>query len=74
MPWTMDGHINKKKHTFPAGVQRSHVEQLNTLHLGQNLQTLQTSRLLQIGGDGARLGAGTEQVISGADLYKHACC
>ena len=46
-----------------AGVERAHVENVNTIHLSENLETLETGSLLQIGGDSARGGAGTEKVF-----------
>jgi len=55
-------------HTHTAGIQRPHVEDIYTLHLAHDLQTLQTSRLLEIGGDGARCGAWREEVVLVFDL------
>lgn len=54
--------------TGAAGIQRPHVEDVNPLHLAQNLDTLETSGLLEIGGDGARLGTLGEEVVLILDL------
>lgn len=54
--------------TGTAGIQRPHVEDVNPLHFPQNLNTLETSRLLEIGGDGAGLGTLGEEVVSTLDL------
>lgn len=54
--------------SFPRGIQGLHVEDVNTLHLAQNLQTLDTSGLLQVGGDGAGLGTGSHEVVDGLDV------
>lgn len=51
-----------------AGVQRPHVEDVNTLHLSENLKTLDTGGLLEIGGDGTGGGTGTAEVIYGLDV------
>jgi hypothetical protein len=56
------------RRTFPRGIQRPHVEDIDTLHLAEDLQTLVTGGLLEVGGDSARLGTGAEQVIVGLDL------
>lgn len=53
-----------------AGVEGTHVEDVDALHLTQDLETLQTGSLLEIGGDGAGLGARTEEVLLALDL----CC
>lgn len=44
-------------HTLAGGVQRLHVEDINALNLAENLQTLETGGLLEIGRDGT--GGGT---------------
>lgn len=49
--------------TGTAGIERPHVEDVNPLHFPQNLNTLKTSGLLEIGGDGAGLGTLGEEVI-----------
>ena len=52
-----------------AGVQRAHVEDVHALHLSENLETLETGSLLEIGGDGAGSSAGTEEIFIALDLY-----
>lgn len=54
--------------TGTAGIQRPHVEDINPLHFPQNLNTLETSRLLEIGGDGTGLGTLGEEIILILDL------
>jgi hypothetical protein len=56
------------KPTLAACIQRSHVENVHALHLSQNLQSLQTGRLLQIRGDGSYSCSGTEEVGFALDL------
>ena len=55
--------------SFPRGIQGPHVEDVNTLHLAQDLQTLDTSGLLEVSGDGAGLGTGPDKVVDGLDAY-----
>lgn len=50
------------------GVEGAHVEDVDALHLTQDLQTLQTGRLLEIGRDGTGLGTGADQVVLALDL------
>lgn len=54
--------------TLPASIKRAHVEDINTLHLSKNFETLKTSSLLEIGGHGTRLGTLGEKVGLGSDL------
>lgn len=56
--------------TPSAGIQGPHVEDIHSLHLAQNLQPLETGRLLEIGGHGTRLTAGREEVVFGGDVYR----
>lgn len=51
-----------------AGVERAHVEDVDALHLAENLETLETGGLLEIRGDGAGLSTGADQVLLGLDL------
>lgn len=51
-----------------AGIKRAHVEDVDTLHLSENFQTLQTSSLLKIGRDGSGLGTGTDEIVVGLDV------
>jgi hypothetical protein len=55
--------------TDTAGIQRPHVEDVDSLHLSEKFQTLETSGLLEIGRDGSGLGTGREKVLRGLDLY-----
>jgi len=54
--------------TEARGVERAHVEDVDALHLAENLETLETGGLLDVGGDGAGAGAGADQVILRLDL------
>lgn len=62
-------HQDGVVHGSPAaGVERAHVEDVDALHLSEDLETLKTGGLLEVGGDGAGLGAGAEEVVLGLDL------
>lgn len=54
--------------TFARSVQWLHVEDINSLHLSQNFQTLETGGLVEIGGDGTGLTTGWHQVVHALDL------
>ena len=47
---------------------RSHVENVNALHLAENFETFETSSLFEIGRDGTRLSTRREQVFFRLDL------
>ena len=51
-----------------AGVEGSHVENVNTLHLSEDFETLETGGLLEIGGNGSGLSTRTEEVVLALDL------
>jgi len=53
-----------------AGVEWAHVENVNTLHLSENLETLKTGSLLEIGGDSAGGSTGTEEVLLALHLIE----
>ena len=59
------------KRTFAGGIQRLHVEDVDALHLTQDLQSLETSRLLEIRGYGAGRGSGAEEIVRLLDLCLH---
>jgi hypothetical protein len=46
--------------TKTAGVQWPHVEDIDTLHLSEDFETLKTGRLLGIGGNGTGLRTGRQ--------------
>ncbi|CAF3455903.1 unnamed protein product [Fusarium graminearum] len=52
-----------------GGIERAHVEDVDTLHLTENLQTLKTGGLLEIGRDGTGGGTRTEEILLSSDLY-----
>jgi len=54
--------------TLPASIKRAHIEDVHTLHLSKNFETLKTGSLLEIGGHGTRLGTLGEKVGLGSDL------
>lgn len=56
--------------SFAAGVEGSHVENVNALHLSEDFQTLKTGGLLEIGRDGARLATRSDEVVLGLYLYR----
>jgi hypothetical protein len=49
-------------------VERPHVEDVDALHLSEDLETLDTGGLLQIGGDGAGGGTGSDEVVNVLDV------
>lgn len=58
-----------RSHTLAGGIKGTHVEDVNALHLSDELQTLETGGLVDIGGNGTGLGTGSKEVILGLDLY-----
>lgn len=55
-----DGILHR---ALTAGIKWSHVEDVDTLHLSEDFETLETSRLLEVGRDGAGLGTRCKQVF-----------
>ena len=49
-------------------IQRLHVEDIDILHLTQDLESIQARGLLEVGRDGARSGAGREEILFRGDL------
>lgn len=62
-----DGVLHR---ALAGGVEGTHVEDVDTLHLAENLETLETGGLLEVGRDGADLGAGSEEVFLSLDLCR----
>ena len=56
--------------TMSASIQRPHIEDINPLHLSQNLQPLQTGGLFEIGRDGAWRRTGSYEVTICVDLVE----
>lgn len=56
--------------SLAAGIERPHVENINTLHLAEDFQTLQAGSLLEIGGNGSGLGSRAVQIVLGPDLWR----
>lgn len=56
--------------SLPGGIEGPHVEDVNALHLSDEFKTLETSGLLDVGGDGTGLSTGGDEVLLGLDL----CC
>lgn len=54
--------------TLPGRIQRLLVEGVETLHLTDELETVETGGLLDIGGDGAGFGTGGEEVVFSLDF------
>ena len=64
-------YLNSKgTHTCPRRVQRPHIKYINPLHLPQYLQSLKTSRLLQIRRHSARRGTWGEEIGFAFNLYQ----
>jgi hypothetical protein len=57
--------------TEAAGVQRPHVEDVDSLHLSEDLETLKTGGLLGIGRNGTGLRTRGEKVGLVLDLYNN---
>lgn len=57
------------QHTLSASIQRLHVEDINTLHLSENLKTLETGGLFDIGGDSTRSSTWGHKVGLALDFY-----
>ena len=68
IPNSADGISNQGEHTLAGGVQGTHVENVDALHLSDELQTLETGGLDEVGRDGTGLGTGGEKVILALDL------
>lgn len=60
-----DGVLHR---ALAAGIEGAHVENVDTLHLSEDFETLETSRLLEVGRDGAGLGTRSQQVVLSLDL------
>lgn len=60
-----DGVLNSAE---AGGVEGAHVEDVDALHLTENLETLETGGLLEIGRDGTGGGTRTEEVLLALDL------
>lgn len=60
-----DGILHRSE---AAGVERAHVEDVDALHLTENLETLDTGGLLEIGRNGSGGGTRTEEVLLSSDL------
>lgn len=56
-------------HTLAGGIKGTHVEDVDTLHLSDELQTLETGGLVDIGGNGTGLGTWSKEVLLALDLY-----
>lgn len=56
------------RHTLARRIKRPHIEDVNTLHLSENFETLETGGLLEVSGDLAGLGTGSEKVGLSLDL------
>jgi hypothetical protein len=63
-----DGVLHRSE---AGGIERAHVENVNTLHLTENLQTFETGGLLEIGGDGTGGGTRTEEILLSLDLLQN---
>lgn len=54
--------------TSPRRIERLHVEDVDALHLAQDLEALEARGLLEVGWDGAGRRAGREEVCFRFDL------
>jgi hypothetical protein len=53
--------------TKTAGVEGPHVEDIDALHLSEDFETLETGRLLGVGGNGTGLSTLGDEVLHGLD-------
>jgi hypothetical protein len=60
--WVVEGSLS-------GSIKGPHIENVNALHLSDKFETLKTSSLLEIGGNGTRLGTRGDQILLGLDLY-----
>lgn len=60
-------HDGVLERALAAGVERPHVEDVDPLHLAQDLEALEARALLEVRGDGAGEGTGGEEVVGGFD-------
>jgi hypothetical protein len=60
------GHAAQRTKT--AGIEGPHVEDVDTLHLSEDFETLETGGLLGIGRDGTGLSTRGQQVGIGLDV------
>lgn len=58
------------RHTLAASIQRLHVENINTLHLSQDFQSVQTSGLLEVRRDSADFRSLGEEVVFSLDFCR----
>lgn len=54
--------------TEARSIKRAHVEDVDTLHLSENFETLETGRLLEVGRDLTGEGTRTEEIGRGLHL------
>jgi hypothetical protein len=59
---------SSKEHTLAGGIEGAHVEDVNALHLSDEFQTLETSGLVKIAGNGTGLTTRGDKVILSLDL------
>lgn len=62
-----DGILHRSE---AASVERAHVEDVDALHLTENLETLDTSGLLEIGRDSSGGSTRTEEILLSSDLLQ----
>lgn len=58
----------RSRHTLAGGIQGTHVEDIDALHLSDELQTLETGGLEVVGRDGTGLSTRGNQVLLALDL------
>lgn len=57
-------------HTLAGGVQGTHVEDIDALHLSDELQTLETGGLAEVGRNGTGLGTGGNEIFLRVDFCR----
>lgn len=66
--WGVHPSVVVRLLTLARRVEGPHVEDVVALELAEELKALETGRLLEVGGDGAVRGAGSDEVLGRLDL------
>lgn len=76
------GRGKARRRTLPGRVQRPHVEDVDSLHLADEFETLETGGLVDVCGDSSGFGARGNQIVFLVDLcdadevsyFDRGCC
>ena len=59
--------------TFSGSIQRLHIKNIDSLHLSQDFKSLETGRLVKVGGDGSGDCTGTDEIGFALDFCMCVC-